>query len=281
MNRRRWTSYDLIFFDCDSTLSTIEGIDELAKLAGREDEIAVLTNRAMDGELDLKDVYGERLKAIQPTKSQLKRVEERYWETTVPDAREVIAALEFLGKHVFVISGGLAEPVRGFARRLGVPPERVRAVELEFNELSGEWWRYHDPAQLAQQKFMDYYEGPLTVSSGKPNVVNELTGDLHGKRLFIGDGASDLATQSIVDLFVGFGGVVARDAVREAAPAWLEAKSLAPILPLAAGPTGYARCVGTPHQKVFDKGISLARTRMFALRDAETQHAFEEAFNLL
>ncbi|MEM6282409.1 MAG: HAD-IB family phosphatase [Chloroflexota bacterium] len=271
----------MIFFDCDSTLSTIEGIDELAKLAGKEDEIAELTNKAMDGELDLKDVYGERLKAIQPTKAQLKRVEERYWETTVPDAGAVIDALLYLGKRVFVISGGLAEPVRGFARRLGVPPERVRAVELEFNELSGEWWRYHDPAQLSGQKFMDYYEGPLTVSSGKPKVVEELADGLFGRRLFVGDGASDLATQENVDLFVGFGGVVARENVRIAAAAWLSAKTLAPILPLAAGPNGYARCVGTPHQKAFDKGISLARTTLFELRDDDTRRAYEEAFSLL
>ncbi|MEL7236518.1 MAG: hypothetical protein AAGK74_18585, partial [Chloroflexota bacterium] len=169
----------------------------------------------------------------------------------------------------------------GFARRLGVSPERVRAVELEFNELSGEWWRYHDPAQLSGQKFMDFYEGPLTISSGKPKVVEELADGLFGRRLFIGDGASDLATQENVDLFVGFGGVVARDNVRDAAAAWLSAKTLAPILPLAAGPNGYARCVGTPHQKVFDKGISLARTTLFELRDDDTRRAYEEAFSLL
>jgi phosphoserine phosphatase len=281
LNTYRWSTCDLIFFDCDSTLSTIEGIDELAKLAGKEAEIAELTNKAMDGELDLADVYGARLQAIQPTKAQLKAVEERYWETQVPDALEVIAALHFLGKRVFVISGGLAEPVRGFARRLGVSAERVRAVELEYNELSGAWWRYHDPSQLAQQKFMDYYEGPLTVSSGKPNVVEALTGDLHGKRLFVGDGASDLATQDTVDLFVGFGGVVARDNVREAAAVWLAANTLAPILPLAAGPGGYARCIGTPHQKVFDKGIALTRTALFEIRADDKRAAFEEAFSLL
>lgn len=277
----RWTGYDLIFFDCDSTLSTIEGIDELAKLANKEEEVAALTNRAMNGELDLKDVYGERLNAIQPTKAQLKAVEERYWQTRVPDAQEVIAALHYLGKQVFVISGGLAEPVRGFARRLGVKIPHVRAVELEFNELSGNWWRYHDPSQLAQQKAMDYYEGPLTITSGKPMVVNELTGDRHGKRLFIGDGSSDLATQGTVDLFVGFGGVVARENVRSKANVWLEANSLAPILPLATGAAGYARCVGTPHQKVFDKGISLSRTSLFQIRDENTQQTFNEAYRLL
>lgn len=277
----RWTSFDLIFFDCDSTLSTIEGIDELAKLAGKEAEIAELTNKAMNGELDLKDVYGERLRAIQPTKAQLKRVEERYWETTVPDAQAVIAALHFLGKQVFVISGGLAAPVKGFARRLGVMPENVRAVELEFNELSGEWWRYHDPSQLAQQKFMDYYEGPLTVSSGKPRMVEELAAGRFGRRMFIGDGASDLATQENVDLFVGFGGVVARENVRSDAAVWLSANTLAPILPLAAGASGYARVVGTPHQKVFNKGLSLARTALFEIRSDDERHAFEEAFALL
>lgn len=281
MHDRRWTSFDLIFFDCDSTLSTIEGIDELAKLAGKEDEIAALTNQAMNGQLDLKDVYGARLQAIQPTKAQLKAVEERYWETAVADAQAVIAALHFLKKQVYVISGGLAEPVRGFARRLGVEPDHVRAVELEYNALSGEWWRYHDPRQLAEQKFMDFYEGPLTVSSGKPNVVNELAGDQHGKRLFVGDGASDLATERVVDLFVGFGGVVARENVRQAAQVWLSANTLAPILPLAAGPYGYARVVGTPHQKVFDKGIALTRTSLFTIADDDVRSTFEESFSLL
>jgi hypothetical protein len=38
MNSHHYFNYDLIFFDCDSTLSTIEGIDELAKLAGKEAE---------------------------------------------------------------------------------------------------------------------------------------------------------------------------------------------------------------------------------------------------
>ena len=40
---------DEIFFDCDSTLSSIEGIDELARLRGVEERIVTLTNAAMDG----------------------------------------------------------------------------------------------------------------------------------------------------------------------------------------------------------------------------------------
>src|SRR5829696_2157148 len=141
MQDTRWASFDLIFFDCDSTLSAIEGIDELARFKGKEWRVGVLTQKAMDGDLDLAEVYGKRLQAIRPTRGQLKAIEERYWETLVPDVREVIAALQFLGKQVFIISGGLAEPVRGFGGRLGVAPENIRAVELEYNQLSGDWWR--------------------------------------------------------------------------------------------------------------------------------------------
>ncbi len=274
----RWTSFDLIFFDCDSTLSTIEGIDELAKLAGKEAEIAELTNKAMDGELDLREVYGERLRAINPTRHQLKEVEERYWETTVPDAEAVIAALHALGKHVFIVSGGLAEPVRGFGRRLGVAPERVRAVELEFDALSGEWWRYYDSGELARQKYLDYFEGPLTISSGKPDIVDQLAGDIHGKRLFIGDGASDLATASHVDLFVGFGGVVARERVQQEAPLFITVNSLAQVLALAAGSTGYQRLQGTPHQKVFDRGLAQLRRGDMIFNNPDFENALTEEF---
>jgi phosphoserine phosphatase len=274
----RWLSFDLIFFDCDSTLSAIEGIDELARLKGKEWRVGLLTQKAMDGDLDLREVYGKRLQAIRPTRGQLKEIEDRYWQTLVPDTADVLAALRFLNKQVFIISGGLAEPVRGFGKRLGVPPENIRAVELEYNELSGEWWRYHDPSTRAGQTYMDYDEGPLTVSSGKPDVVRELAGARAGRRLMVGDGASDLATRSVVDLFVGFGGVVARDKVKSGAEAFVTCNSLAPILPIAAGPTGYARVMGTPHQAVFDKGIALALDGDLNIQNDDLITAFRSAF---
>jgi len=93
MTDSRWTSFDLIFFDCDSTLSTIEGIDELAKLKGKDWRVGLLTQKAMDGDLDLAEVYGKRLQAIRPTRGQLKAIEERYWETIVPDVQAVLDAL--------------------------------------------------------------------------------------------------------------------------------------------------------------------------------------------
>ncbi len=252
-----WSSFELIFFDCDSTLSSIEGIDELARLKGKERRVSLLTNKAMDGELELGDVYGKRLRAIKPTRAQLKAIEERYWETMVEDAHAVIAALHYLGKRVFIISGGLVDAVRGFGRRLGVEPGRIRAVELEYNELSGRWWDYHEPLAQQDKTYLDYSEGPLTISSGKPKIISDLAGDLPGRRMMIGDGSSDLATKTMVDLFVGFGGVVAREAVKAESAVFVAAGSLAPILPLAAGGRGWEALRGTPHEAVYRKGIRL------------------------
>ena len=258
MSSSGWRPFDLVFFDCDSTLSAIEGIDELARSKGKAGRVGLLTNKAMDGDLDLADVYGKRLKAIKPTRAQLKTVEERYWETAVEDALEVIAALRFLEVQVFIISGGLIDAVKGFGRRLGVEPERIRAVELEYNELSGRWWDYHEPGAQQAKTYLDYSTGPLTVSHGKSRIIGELAGDLPGRRLMIGDGASDLAAQDAVDLFVGYGGVVAREALLDASQVFIHAESLSPILPLAAGLRGWKMSQDTRHDGTFRKGIAAA-----------------------
>ena len=253
-----WPSTDLVFFDCDSTLSRIEGIDELARLKGKEGRIGLLTNKAMDGELELEDVYGKRLQAIKPSRAQLKAIEERYWETMVEDARETIAALHALGKAVFIISGGLIDAVKGFGRRLGVDADRIRAVELEYNELSGEWWRYHEPGAQGAQTYLDYEHGPLTVTSGKARIIDELAPGRHGRRMMIGDGTSDLATQDLVDLFVGYGGVAAREKVEAEADIFIACASLSPVLPLAAGHLGWQSARGGEYEAVYRKGITLA-----------------------
>lgn len=273
-----WSSFDLIFFDCDSTLSSIEGIDELARLKGKEWRVGVLTEKAMNGDLDLSEVYGKRLQAIRPTRGELKSVEEKYWETLVPDAEAVIAALRYLGKQIFIVSGGLAEPVRGFGKRLGVPVENIRAVELEYNELSGDWWNYHQPDTQHRQTYLDYNEGPLTVSTGKPAIIKALAAGKHGRSLMVGDGASDLATRPMVDLFVGFGGVVAREKVKNGSDVFVAVNSLAPVLPLAAGPAGYAKLLNTEHRALFDKGLALIREAGMTFNNQELDTTFRKAF---
>lgn len=275
----RWTSFDLIFFDCDSTLSAIEGVDELARMKGKDLRVSLLTQKAMDGDLDLSEVYGKRLRAIRPTRGQLEAIEQMYWDTLVPDAQAIIAALLYLGKRVFIISGGLAEPVRGLGARLGIPKEQVRAVELEFNELSGNWWRYYDQDATRGASYLAYETSPLTISAGKPDIVRDLARGLWGRKLFIGDGMSDLHTRSVVDLFVGFGGVARREKVERNSEAYVRVNSLAPILPMAIGEAGATALRGTPHEDILKRGLSLCDDSESVYLEPTLRRAFSATFS--
>ncbi|MCY4525329.1 MAG: hypothetical protein OXB89_01860, partial [Anaerolineaceae bacterium] len=137
---------------------------------------------------------------------------------------------------------------------------------------------YHEAQTQHHQAWLDYQVGPLTVSSGKPLMVRELAGDRPGRRLMIGDGVSDLATSEVVDLFTGYGGVTARDAVREHADAFIHCPSLAPLLPVAAGPAGWQQLQGTAHQALFEKGLRLAQEGQLTLNRKHLRQAFAGAF---
>src|SRR5690606_32733631 len=122
-----------VWFDCDSTLSTIEGIDELARARPEcAAAIAELTRRAMDGAIPLQQVYGERLRRIAPTRAEVEALARRYVATLVPGARETVAALRRLGKTVGIVSGGLRPAVLAVAHELSIPAEHVHAVDVRF-----------------------------------------------------------------------------------------------------------------------------------------------------
>jgi phosphoserine phosphatase len=224
---------DEIFFDCDSTLSTIEGIDELARMRGVEARIVELTNAAMDGRIPLQDVYAERLRLLSPRRADMRAVEEAYKRAVVPDAREVIAALQRLGKRVLIVSGGLADAVTGFGIWLGVSRRDIFAVGLSYNALTGRWWDYQShPQGNPDEEYLVYDDSTLTTQNGKVDVIRAAR--TKGRRaMLVGDGSSDLAAAHAVDRFVGYCGVVARPLVRANAPIVLSSASLAPILLLA------------------------------------------------
>lgn len=256
--QRRALSVDDVFFDCDSTLSTIEGIDELARLKGVEERIVALTNAAMDGRIPLQAVYAERLRLLAPTRADLRAIEDAYKRTVVPDARETIAALHELGRNVFIVSGGLADAVIGFGVWLGVPRERIHAVGLSYNQLSGRWWDYQQ-SNLAEGYLM-YDETPLTTQHGKADVIGRL--HQRGRRtMLVGDGASDLAAAHAVDVFVGFGGVIARPLVAANAPVFIHSPSIAPVLLLATrdGEGEYMRAKKTAREIVQTQPAALTR----------------------
>lgn len=267
----RWPPYQHVIFDCDSTLTQVEGIDVLASNAGRGEEVARLTQAAMDGDMDLEDVYGERLAAIDPTRTDVVALRQVYKDNVVPDARDVVSALLELGHEVYIVSGGLLEPVREFGVALGVPANNIRAVGVEYDQLAGEWWSRHQ----AQEPYLAYSEGALAMSEGKAQIVNELTAHKSGRRLLIGDGTSDLLAAESVDLFVGFGGVGDRPKVRIGAPIFLNELSLSPVIVLAAGPAARDRLPHQIQRQLFDQGTAIATAALW--NDRELAEVFAAA----
>jgi len=190
--------FRFVFFDVDSTLVTIEGIDVLG--AGNP-EIARLTERAMNGEIALEDVYAKRLEIIRPGRAAVEELGRRYIASLVPGAAEAVAELRGFGVQIHLVTAGIAQAVQPLASHLGVPERAVHAVALRFNA-AGE---YED---FDRRSF-------LTRGGGKELVVRDVRARTHGKAAFVGDGASDLEAKPAVDLFVGFGGVHVRPKVKE------------------------------------------------------------------
>ncbi len=230
MTTARWRRFPITLFDCDSTLSAVEGIDELAVDPQQQSSVAALTDKAMDGQVPLEDVYGERLALLNPTKAEIQGLKLRYKSEVVPDAKNVLALLKAEGNQNWIVSGGLLEPVSEFAAWLGVDPNRVHAVPTQYDPLDGEWWS----AAESEGRYASYSGGHLTNSTGKHDLIAEVVHS-SARKLLIGDGVSDLAAAGAVDLFVAFAGVVARDAVVDNAQVVVTSRSLAPVLALALG----------------------------------------------
>lgn len=232
--------YGSVIFDCDSTLSALEGIDELAQ--GHREEIARLTESAMRGEIALEDVYGRRLDLVRPTHAQIQALGERYVQTLVTDARETVTALVGEGIEVRVMSGGIRQAVLTLALALGLGEQSVAAVDVYFDS-NGEYAGFDN-------------RSPLARSGGKRTVLERWMPELPRPVMLVGDGATDLEARPPADLFVAFAGVVERLAVMEAADEVVRTPSLAPILVLALG--------GVPPRdaaarEVFELGRSLVQ----------------------
>lgn len=233
--------YRSVVFDCDSTLSALEGIEELA--GSRRRDVETLTDAAMRGEVPLEEVYGRRLELIRPDRGAVESLIDRYIDALVDDALDTVRSLRAAGVDVRIVSGGLLPAVLGLARHLGLPAHAVSAVAIHFDE-TGAYAGFDDAA-------------PAARAGGKAEVVRAWKSASPGLPvpvMFVGDGATDLEARSEVDLFVAYAGVVARPAVVDAAPVVIRSPSLSPIVPLA---LGNARPGDPTAAAVYDRGKSL------------------------
>lgn len=207
----------LICLDCDSTLSAIEGVDELARLRGADCHAAVeaMTRQAMDGLVPLDEVFARRLDLIRPTAAETAQIGRMYVEQIEPTARRTVAALRGAGWTPVILSAGYTQAIEPLARELGIG--RIEAVRLVF-DAAGDYAGY-DAAH------------PASRQGGKPVVVRALKAELRPERVvMVGDGVSDLETRPEVDLFAGFGRYAERASVKAGAHVFL--RSLEDLLPL-------------------------------------------------
>jgi phosphoserine phosphatase len=208
--------FHTVIFDCDSTLSALEGIEELA--AGHREEVRRLTAQAMEGTLRLEEVYARRLELARPSRDAVERLGERYIERLVPGAERVVRELQDAGVTVWILSAGLAPAVRRLARHLEIPEHQVAAVEVTFDPQGA--YAGFDAAS------------PLTRSGGKRIWIETARSRLAPPILLVGDGITDLEARPAVDLFVAFAGVARRPLVMAQADVVLDGPGLEGLLPL-------------------------------------------------
>ena len=186
--------FKLAAFDMDSTLISIECIDEIAAMAGKKEEVAAITEAAMRGEItDFKDSLRRRLALLKGVpESALERVLEERLQFN-PGARELCAALKKAGLKLVLVSGGFTYFTRYVAEQLGM--DFVRSNELEFKDgaLTG---------GLVMQAW-----GEICDGEEKRRMLLEccdLVGCTSEQSIAVGDGANDLPMMGAAGLSVAF-----------------------------------------------------------------------------
>ena len=207
----------LLLLDCDSTLSAVEGIDELGRLRGEEvfKQVERMTAEAMDGSIPLEKVFAQRLALIRPTRAELAEIAAQYVATVEPDATEALSRIRAAGWQIAIVSGGFTEAILPLAKVLGI--ERVYAVELYF-ETSGNYTGFNE-------------NSPTARARGKNAVAQMLRKELNAiEVVMVGDGASDLEVKGDADRFIGFGRYAERPKVRAGADAFIKRFAELPAL---------------------------------------------------
>jgi phosphoserine phosphatase len=188
----------LVVMDVDSTLIQQECIELLAAHAGRQDEVAAVTDRAMRGELDFAKSLRERVQVLAGLDASVLD-EVRAEILLTPGARTLVRTLKRLGFTVAVVSGGFLEIVGPLAAELGIDHVRANELEVRDGRLTGR------------------VLGEVVDRAGKARALRQFAQDAGlplSRTVAIGDGANDLDMLAEAGLGVAFN---AKPIVREQA----------------------------------------------------------------
>jgi phosphoserine phosphatase len=132
-NRRKM----LLVSDMDSTMITVECIDELADYAGIKPQIAAITERAMAGELDFAAALKERVALLAGLDRSVIRtcLDERV--RPMPGAEVLVRTMAAWGAHSVLVSGGFTEFTGPVASMIGLAEVHANVLEIEEGKLTG------------------------------------------------------------------------------------------------------------------------------------------------
>jgi len=186
----RATDFRLAVFDMDSTLITIECVDEIADFAGRKAEVAAITEAAMRGEIaDYDESLRRRVALLAGLPSQTL---DQVWTERVrlsPGAETLIDGLKRAGLRTLVVSGGFTFFTERLKSRLGLDWARSNVLEIADDRLTGK------------------LIGPIVNAQVKRRIVEQVCTQMRispSQAIVVGDGANDLQMMSIAGLSVAF-----------------------------------------------------------------------------
>ncbi len=213
--------FKLIAFDMDSTLISIECVDEIADAVGRKAEVAAITEAAMRGEIaDYKDSLRRRVALLQGvTVADMERVYAERLKIN-PGAAELIRACKAAGLKVLLVSGGFTFFAHRVRDTLGIDFVRANVLAVDAGPNGGQL-----TGRMVDQPWGDICDGAEKRRT-LLEVASLLGAEPH-ECIAMGDGANDLPMMGVAGLSVAYH---AKPAVREQAMVSIESGGLDRLL---------------------------------------------------
>ena len=174
---RRLANFKLLVTDMDSTLITIETIDELASLVGKKDQVAEITTQAMRGEIPYDESLRRRVTVLKGLdESALERVYTERVQLS-PGADKLIAGAKKAGLKILLVSGGFTHVTEKLKAKLKLDYTRANTLKVAGGKLTGE------------------IEGAIVNADVKRDALIAVRDELKISKeqvVAVGDGANDL-----------------------------------------------------------------------------------------
>jgi phosphoserine phosphatase len=203
----------LVVFDVDSTLINDEAIELLAERAGKRQEVAEVTSRAMQGELDFEESLRQRVLTLKGLdEAVLGEVSHQLSPTK--GARELIEAIHERGGKAAAVSGGFIQLLTPIKQKLNFDMERANTLEVVDGKLTGK------------------VIGKVIDRAAKADALLEWAKKLDvspDRTIAVGDGANDLGMLEVAGLSVAF---CAKPVVQEKAKIALNERDLSLLIQL-------------------------------------------------